>query len=116
MYDCLKNFIGVYLLDVSSIHDIFPQMKIKVSAEDGKISVIEYKYLGAKSIRSSYPIILTALGPLKYFKERQPFSILGMILGNPMIILMVILFIKNHKLFEYIVCTICILINLFIKI
>eukprot|EP01038_Epipyxis_sp_PR26KG_P015793 gene15793-21389_t len=79
---------GVYLLDVSSVKEIFPQMKIKVNAEGGEIFVVEYKYPGAPKIKAPYPIVLIALTPVNYFQVKQPFSLWGMIMGNPMIIVM----------------------------
>jgi hypothetical protein len=48
-------------LDVpTGIHDIFPILKIRVSAEEGLVSAVEYKYPGAKRLPASYPIGTTA--------------------------------------------------------
>jgi hypothetical protein len=66
-------------------------MKLKVSAENGTIVVNEYKYLGAQSNRVGYPIVLTAIMPVKYFQTKPPISILGMITGNPMMVMMLIM-------------------------
>lgn len=38
---------GIYLLDVLSIRQVFSKMKIKVSAEEGSVNVVEFKYPGA---------------------------------------------------------------------
>lgn len=82
---------GIYLLDVGSSAYLFPQMKIKISAENATITVVEYKYPGAKRLPSTYPIVLTAMTKLSYFQKRKQLSILGMVTGNPMIILMLIM-------------------------
>jgi hypothetical protein len=39
----------------------------------------------------AYPIVLTALAKIDYFQPRIPFSILGIILGNPLISIGVVL-------------------------
>jgi hypothetical protein len=75
-------------MDVGEIHAAFPQHKIKVSAENGTVTVVEYKYLGAKRMPAAYPIVSTAVSPVKYFQVKPPISIIGMITGNPMIIIM----------------------------
>lgn len=76
------------MLDVSDIRATYPQMKIKLSAENGTVTVVEYKYLGAKRIPAAYPIVLTAIMPNKYFQLKPPISMVGMITGNPMMVLM----------------------------
>lgn len=81
---------GVYILDASTVHYIFPQMKLKVASDEGTISVLEYKYPGAAKIPSQYPIILKALSSVNYFTPKPKFSILGMLMGNPMMIMMII--------------------------
>ena len=48
---------GVYLLDVLSIHHVFSQMKIKVSAEEGLINVVEFKYPGAMRMQTSKQLV-----------------------------------------------------------
>lgn len=35
----------------------------------------------------AYPIVLTAIAPMEYFQRREPFSLLGLILSNPLIFL-----------------------------
>lgn len=82
--------LGIYLLDVQSIKEMFPQMKIKVSAEDGSITVVEYKYHGAKRVPSSYPLVVTAIAQMDYFQPRPPFNLMGMIMGNPMMLVMLL--------------------------
>mmetsp|Transcript_3220 Transcript_3220/g.5021 ORF Transcript_3220/g.5021 Transcript_3220/m.5021 type:complete len:159 (-) Transcript_3220:75-551(-) len=84
---------GIYLLDVVSIQLLYPQMKIKVSAENGTVTVVEFKYPGAKRLPSSYPIVLTALMPINYFQKKPPLSIIGMITGNPMMLMMLVMLI-----------------------
>lgn len=75
-------------MDVSDIRAVYPQMKIKLSAENGTITVVEYKYVGAKRIPAAYPMVITAIMPVKYFQVRPPLSIMSMITGNPMMIMM----------------------------
>lgn len=75
---------------MQSIKEMFPQMKIKVSAEDGSITVVEYKYHGAKRVPSSYPLVVTAIAQIDYFQPRPPFSLMGMIMGNPMMLVMLL--------------------------
>lgn len=82
---------GIYLLDVGDIRATYPQAKIKVSAENGTIHVNEYKYLGAQPVQASYPIVLTALMPVQYFQKKPPISIIGMITGNPMMAMMLVM-------------------------
>jgi ER membrane protein complex subunit 7 len=64
-------------------------MKIKVNAEEKIVNVVEYKYPGAKKSPAEYPLHLKALYPIRYYHERPPFSIIGLITGNPMIAIMV---------------------------
>lgn len=66
-------------------------MKLKVVAEETEyksVSVVEYKYLGAKKLQADYPIILTALAPIVYTLPKPQFSILGFMMANPMMIMM----------------------------
>ena len=102
---------GVYSLDVHSVNIFFPAAKVKVVAgkgndqsneessstenqsvtDQGTISVVEYKYPGAARTPVGYPIVLRALAPLMYFQPKQQFSILGMIMANPMMSLMLLI-------------------------
>lgn len=61
---------------------------MKVSAENNTISVIEYKYPGAPRVAASYPIVLNALAPIQYEVQKPPFSLWGMIMANPMMLMM----------------------------
>jgi hypothetical protein len=79
---------GIYALDVYNTAHHFPQLKIKVSAENASISLVEYKYPGASRLPASYPIVLQALAPIQYTIPKPPFSLLGMLMGNPMLLLM----------------------------
>lgn len=81
---------GIYLLEAMSVEFAFPQMKVKVDKgkDGGTINVVEYKYPGANRTPGTHPIRLVALTPLKYFHDPPRFSILGFIMGNPMILLM----------------------------
>jgi len=79
---------GIYLLDVLSTDDVFPQMKIQVNAEEGVVKAVEYKYPGATKRPTTYPLIVSAIAPVNYFQARPPFSVLGFVFANPMIILM----------------------------
>ena len=64
--------------------DIFPQMKIKVDASEKSISVVEYKYPGAKRLQASHPLLITAVSPVTYFQRPASFSLMGLLMGNPM--------------------------------
>lgn len=79
---------GVYLLDVLSINEIFPQMKLKVSAENGSVTVVEFKYHGAKRVPAVYPMVITAIAQVQHFQKRPPFNLVGMIMANPMMLIM----------------------------
>ena len=76
------------MLDVLSEYTLFPQLKIKVNAETGSIRLAEYKHLGGKRLPATYPIQLNAMTEISYYEERPPFSIIGFIWGNPMIIML----------------------------
>jgi hypothetical protein len=78
---------GIYLLDVSSINSVFPQFKLKVSAENNTVHAVEYKYPGSKRIPTTYPLVLTALVPIEYYQHRPPFSIFSLF-KNPMMLMM----------------------------
>jgi hypothetical protein len=80
--------IGIYSLEVYSLTDHFSQLKLKVSADNNTISVIEYKYPGAARIVVPYPITLTALAPILYEIPKPPISIVNMIISNPMMLMM----------------------------
>eukprot|EP01031_Cornospumella_fuschlensis_P011595 gene11595-14165_t len=80
---------GIYSLDVYSTAFHFPQLKLKVSTENATVSVVEYKYPGAARISAPYPIIISAIAPIQYEIPKPPFSLLGMLMGNPMILMMI---------------------------
>jgi len=81
-------------LDITTaIHDIFPILKIRVSAEEGLVTAVEYKYPGAKRLPANYPVVLTAMAPLQYTLKKPPLSIVGMLMANPMMIMMVFMLI-----------------------
>ena len=105
---------GIYYLDVHAIHLHYPSAKIKVVLDGsvarrkeetpitpegsamtadgtGYISVVEFKYPGATRLPASYPIVLQAIAPLAYFQPVQKLSILGILLGNPMMVIMLVL-------------------------
>ena len=79
-------------MQVLSIHEQFSSVKLKVNAEEGVIKAAEYKYPGSKRYAIDYPLVLTAIVPVMYFQQHPPFSIIGMILGNPMMIMMIFSF------------------------
>jgi len=92
-YDCVSLILGIYLLSVGSVTELFPQMKLKISAENGTISVVEYKYPGAKRIPASYPLVITAVLKPLYFKKKAQISLFGLIAANPMIVMMIVFFV-----------------------
>jgi hypothetical protein len=84
---------GIYLLEAHAVELAFPQMKVKVdrnNADGGVVNAVEYKYPGASRTPATHPMNLVALTPLQYFHNPPRFSIMGMIMGNPMIILMAV--------------------------
>lgn len=82
---------GIYALDVYSPLYHFPTLKLKVVAEDTpSVSVVEYKYLGGKKTQADYPLSLTALTPIIYTIPKTQFSIVGMMMANPMMLMMLV--------------------------
>ena len=64
-------------------------MKVSVPAEvDGKIKCLEYKYPGAPKQPVAYPLTMSPLLKTSYFEARPKMSIVGMLMGNPMILMM----------------------------
>jgi len=55
---------------------------------DGAIKVLEYKFPGAPKQPALYPIELTPLVKTQYFEARPKMSIIGMLMGNPMMLMM----------------------------
>ncbi len=87
--------VGIYSLDVLSLHIMFPAAKIKISpatsnveSDTIEVSVVEYKYPGAARMPTDYPIVLKALTPVGYFKPPQKFSLWSIIMANPMMMMM----------------------------
>ena len=80
-------------MEVLSIHEQFSSVKLKVNAEEGIVKAAEYKFPGSKRYAIDYPLLLTAIVPVMYFQQHPPFSIIGMILGNPMMIMMLFSFV-----------------------
>lgn len=80
---------GIYLLDVSSINSIFPQLKLKISSENSTIHAVEYKYPGSKRLPTTYPLVIIALIPVEYFHHKPPFSIFSLF-KNPMMLMMLV--------------------------
>lgn len=66
----------------------FPQLKIKVVAENNSVSVVEYKYQGSKRLQADYPLSITALKRIVYRIPPPSFSLWGMLAANPMMIMM----------------------------
>lgn len=79
-------------MDVLAVHDIFSQLKLKVDSDSNTVNVVEYKYPGSKRNPSVYPIALTAIAPITYFQQHPPISIMGLIFGNPMMLMMLFSF------------------------
>lgn len=63
-------------------------MKIMVVSENASVSVVEYKFPGAKRLPADYPIAITALTPIQFRIPRPAFNLLGMLMANPMILMM----------------------------
>jgi hypothetical protein len=82
---------GIHLLDVLSPVGMFSQVKLNIPADPTKsIRCLEYRYPGApkQEIECSPLLKMTPLGRIHYFEERPQVSFLGMLLGNPMILIM----------------------------
>ena len=85
---------GIHLLDVLSPIAIFSQVKINVPADpsNGKVRCLEYRYPGAPKqqiICMDGPgLTLMAHTRQYYFEKRPQVSIMGMIMGNPMLLMM----------------------------
>jgi len=79
---------GIYSLDVLDTRFLYSQLKLKVTAEDSTVTVVEYKYPGAKRNTAEYPIELKPHSRIGYFQKREGFSIWKMIMGNPTMIMM----------------------------
>jgi hypothetical protein len=92
---------GIYSLDVLSVDIFFPSAKLKITSThnsdhssgsvfEPNINVVEYKYPGSPRIASTYPILLRAIAPLGYFQPKPTFSLLGMLMANPMMVIMLV--------------------------
>jgi hypothetical protein len=83
---------GIYSLDILSIYHIFPTLKLKISSNETYVSaqVHEYKYPGAKVLKTAYPLVINSIIPVSYFQQTPPFSIIGMLFKNPMILIMLV--------------------------
>lgn len=81
------------MCDVQSPLYHFPQLKLKIDKDSQNISVVEYKYFGAKRIAATYPLSFVALAPIQYDMVKPPFSIVGFIMANPMMLLMLFSFV-----------------------
>jgi len=108
---------GIYSVDVLSTHTYFSTMKVKVLVENNNIEnsihVVEYKYPGSKKLPATYPLVMEAiLTPngvtiernlakntavqkrlfpstnMMYFQPKKQFNIIGMIMANPMMLMM----------------------------
>jgi hypothetical protein len=87
------SYVGIYVCDVQSSSHHFPQLKIKIDKDSNNISVVEYKYFGAKRAPATYPLSFVALTPIQYEMKKPPFSIMGFIMANPMMLLMLFSFV-----------------------
>lgn len=82
---------GTYLLDVLSVSYVFSQFKIKVDAESDEIKVVEYQYQGSPFTRAAYPLQMAPHTKVNYFQQKEGFKLYRMIVGNPMMIMMVVM-------------------------
>jgi hypothetical protein len=55
---------------------------------EGTIKCLEYKYPGAAKQTIAYPLELMAQVKLNYFEARPKVSVMGMLMGNPMMLMM----------------------------
>lgn len=82
---------GIYLLDVLSVDLVFSQFKLKVNADTATVNVVEYKYQGASRAQASYPLVLSPHAKLNYFQKKEGFNLYRAVMGNPMMIMMVVM-------------------------
>jgi hypothetical protein len=88
------------------------QAKVSLpSTADGAIKVLEYKFPGAPKQPAAYPIELVPLVKTHYFETRPKMSLWGMLMGNPMMLMMGVMVVgmtifpkllgrkRGHKLF-----------------
>lgn len=76
-YLCLSHF------------SLYVQAKINVPADpEGTIKCLEYRYPGAVKQPMNYPIELQAQVKLNFFEARPKVSVMGMLMGNPMMLMM----------------------------
>ena len=71
----------------------FPTFKIKVEETNNTVNVVEYKFMGSKRVGLSHPFTVVAIAPIQYEMIKPPFSIMGLIMANPMMLLMLFSFI-----------------------
>ena len=87
---------GIYSLDVLSTRAYFSQVKIKIPEEkDGNVQCVEYRYPGAQKkpitcMEGNNSMRLVAHAPIHYFEQRPKVSIIGMLMGQPMILMMMV--------------------------
>ena len=55
---------------------------------DGTVKALEYKFPGAPKQPAPYPLELVPLVRMNYFEQRPKVSVLGMLMGNPMMLMM----------------------------
>lgn len=83
--------LGIYLLDVLDVDLVFSQFKLKVNADSGVVNVVEYKYQGSSRAQASYPLLLSPHAKINYFQKKEGFNLYRAVMGNPMMIMMVVM-------------------------
>ena len=85
---------GIHLLDVLSPIAMFSQVKINIPSDpaSGKVRCLEYRYPGAPkapvTCMEGPGLTLMAHTRMFYFEQRPRVSIMGMLMGNPMLLMM----------------------------
>ena len=79
---------GRYVVDIPSTTFLFSRYKVDV-AVDGLVRAVEYKYVGAPTTRTSYPLVVEPVKQLEYFEQREQFHLLGLVM-NPSFLTIVV--------------------------
>merc|ERR1711976_162625 len=78
---------GVYSVELVSTQVTFPRFKVSINAE-GEAKAVEYSYPGAAHVSTKYPLRVKPVTVPQYFEPRPRVNFIGMILKNPMILMM----------------------------
>ncbi|KNC51230.1 uncharacterized protein AMSG_06588 [Thecamonas trahens ATCC 50062] len=89
VFDGIPEVNSQYRVDVVSMEYEF--MAARVIVSPGKKPMMRAKAANDSTIRLAYPLVLKPIAPAVFLTEPQTTSILSMVLGNPMILMMVVM-------------------------